>query len=61
VRDAVHDRFARQLGAVQEEQEADGHGGEPFEEVRDAAAGGQQACKGHDRDEREREVVGEKA
>jgi hypothetical protein len=40
VRDARADRLARQLGAVQEEQQADGEGGEAVEETgRQALAG----------------------
>ncbi|ABA50975.1 Atu, putative [Burkholderia pseudomallei 1710b] len=61
VRRARDDRFARELRAVQEEQQADRDVGRPVERVRGLAAARQEAREHDGADEREREVVGNEA
>ncbi|CAM2147795.1 hypothetical protein PT2222_10293 [Paraburkholderia tropica] len=59
VRGARDDRLARELGAVQEEQQADGDVGEPVERHGGRAVHGQQAGEDHGADEAQREVIGQ--
>ena len=61
VRDAAQDGLARELGAVQEEQQADRNRGQLLEEMRRRAARRPEAGQGDDDNQRQGEVVGEVA
>ncbi|MOA19140.1 hypothetical protein D3C78_1394990 [compost metagenome] len=54
---AGDDRFAGQLGAMEEEQQSDGEVGDPVEDGGHLALGGQQAGDRNDGDQRKGEIV----
>src|SRR5690606_23436274 len=57
VRGAGDDGFARELGAVHEEQQGDGQAGDQLENDGALAVGGKQRGQGHDADQDQGEIV----